>query len=111
MLSTPLVGSQQLIVLDTIEEEDMPPQPRKENPSYLQSPTMMAARVLLVGAFLLSTTAAQSSMAVPKDAPIPGDYGGPLRPQIHFSPPAKFMNDPNGMFIDAEGTYHLYYQC
>jgi len=21
------------------------------------------------------------------------------------------MNDPNGMFVDAEGVYHLYYQC
>ena len=21
------------------------------------------------------------------------------------------MIDPNGMFLDAEGTYHLYYQC
>jgi len=21
------------------------------------------------------------------------------------------MNDPNGMFVDAEGLYHLYYQC
>lgn len=21
------------------------------------------------------------------------------------------MNDPNGMFLDANGTYHLYYQC
>lgn len=21
------------------------------------------------------------------------------------------QNDPNGMFLDANGTYHLYYQC
>ena len=21
------------------------------------------------------------------------------------------MNDPNGMFVDEEGTWHLYYQC
>lgn len=21
------------------------------------------------------------------------------------------MNDPNGMFVDADGVYHLYYQC
>lgn len=45
------------------------------------------------------------------DAPIPGDYSGALRPQIHYSPPVGFMNDPNGMFLDANGTYHLYYQC
>ncbi|KAB8360656.1 hypothetical protein FH972_024394 [Carpinus fangiana] len=42
--------------------------------------------------------------------PIPGNYTGPLRPQVHFSPPAGFMNDPNGMFQDANGTWHLYYQ-
>ncbi|EIM87944.1 uncharacterized protein STEHIDRAFT_54879 [Stereum hirsutum FP-91666 SS1] len=44
------------------------------------------------------------------DEPIPGDYSGALRPQIHYSPPVGFMNDPNGMFLDADGTYHLYYQ-
>lgn len=31
------------------------------------------------------------------------------RPQLHFTPPAMWMNDPNGMFY-ADGTYHLYYQ-
>ncbi|CAJ2500771.1 Uu.00g036240.m01.CDS01 [Anthostomella pinea] len=48
--------------------------------------------------------------AVPTGEPVPGDYTGPLRPQIHFSPPQNFMNDPNGMFLDANGTWHLYYQ-
>ncbi|OJT08569.1 Extracellular exo-inulinase inuE [Trametes pubescens] len=41
--------------------------------------------------------------AVPTGTPIPGDYNGAYRPQ-------HFMNDPNGMFLDANGTYHLYYQ-
>ena len=31
------------------------------------------------------------------------------RPQLHFTPPNMWMNDPNGMFY-ANGTYHLYYQ-
>ncbi|KAI5923960.1 glycosyl hydrolase [Camillea tinctor] len=48
--------------------------------------------------------------AVPTGTPIPGDYTGPLRPQVHFSPPQGFMNDPNGMFKDANGTWHMYYQ-
>ncbi|KAG5992647.1 hypothetical protein E4U52_002639 [Claviceps spartinae] len=39
-----------------------------------------------------------------------GDYTGPLRPQIHYSPPKGFMNDPNGMFRDDNGIWHYYYQ-
>ncbi len=31
------------------------------------------------------------------------------RPQIHFSPEQKWMNDPNGM-VYYEGEYHLFYQ-
>lgn len=48
---------------------------------------------------------------VPTDKPLSGDYTGVWRPQTHFSPPSGFMNDPNGCFLDANGTYHLYYQC
>ncbi|GAA6037612.1 hypothetical protein JCM8097_006142 [Rhodosporidiobolus ruineniae] len=47
---------------------------------------------------------------VPTGVPVPGDYSGPLRPQLHFSPPAGWANDPNGMFRDTSGLYHFYYQ-
>ena len=63
-----------------------------------------------IAAALLGTVYTQE-ISVPKGVPINGSYMGALRPQIHFSPPRKFMNDPNGMFRDAKGIWHLYYQC
>lgn len=47
---------------------------------------------------------------IPTDTPVPGNYTDYLRPRVHYSPPRYFMNDPNGMHRDAEGTWHLYYQ-
>ncbi|KAF3764167.1 family 32 glycoside hydrolase [Cryphonectria parasitica EP155] len=73
----------------------------------------------LLGPLLLLFTASSASAqnvstyvnpAVPTGTPVPGNYTGGLRPQVHFSPPQHFMNDPNGMFVDANGTWHLYYQ-
>ncbi|MDA9773614.1 glycoside hydrolase family 32 protein [Saprospiraceae bacterium] len=36
-------------------------------------------------------------------------YNEKFRPQFHFSPQSKWMNDPNGM-VFYKGIYHLFYQ-
>ena len=44
--------------------------------------------------------------AVPDRTQLAADHHRPL---IHFSPPANWLNDPNGM-IDWDGVFHLFYQ-
>ncbi|KAI9707410.1 MAG: hypothetical protein M1836_000371 [Candelina mexicana] len=73
----------------------------------------MLSSAITLGAALVACASAQSQdfdAGVPIGVPVAGNYTGSLRPQIHFSPPQYFMNDPNGMFRAADGTYHLYYQ-
>jgi beta-fructofuranosidase len=73
-------------------------------------PQHIAAIIVSYLSFSIAQTATLS-VSVPTGSPVPGHYNGVLRPQVHYSPPQYFMNDPNGMFLDANGTWHLYYQC
>ena len=38
-----------------------------------------------------SSTSSYIEPTVPTGTPIPGDYSGALRPQVHYSPPVDFM--------------------
>jgi len=63
--------------------------------------------------FLLFTcvllSACQPQMTTKKENNNATNYQEPHRLQFHFSPPANWMNDPNGM-VYYEGEYHLFYQ-
>ena len=74
---------------------------------------LLLSYVVLAGALLqdsLAQTSTYVNPGVPTNEPLPGDYTGAYRPRVHFSPPVNFMNDPNGLHLDANGTWHLYYQ-
>ena len=60
-----------------------------------------------LGACSNSTTENQSGINT--QAVSETSYTEPHRPQLHFSPPRQWMNDPNGM-VYLNGEYHLFYQ-
>lgn len=64
---------------------------------------MKIGQSLLVG-FLICAGAAQADPIRPADL-----YQEQYRPQFHFTPQQKWMNDPNGM-VYYQGEYHLFYQ-
>ncbi|MCS3801600.1 glycoside hydrolase family 32 protein [Niastella sp. OAS944] len=63
---------------------------------------MNKKRSFFVTAIFISAVLVQTSNAQPL-------YREMYRPQVHFSPKEKWMNDPNGM-VYHNGVYHLFYQ-
>jgi len=68
---------------------------------------------LILGLILISTTLVSCRQGAESTAdqtePAVAAYSEAHRPQFHFSPKEKWMNDPNGMFY-YDGEYHLFYQ-
>jgi fructan beta-fructosidase len=60
-------------------------------------------------ALLLVVPATETCLASEAGAAAGELYHERFRPQLHFSPPTQWMNDPNGM-VYVDGEYHLFYQ-
>ena len=73
-----------------------------------QTPIFLLTLLLLAGASCKQQPARQQE-SPGADTDAEPAYREPHRPQFHFTPPAQWMNDPNGMFY-LEGEYHLSYQ-
>ena len=67
---------------------------------------MHAARITLLSISLFAGIYSMGQADPPLSAPL---YKEHFRPQLHFSPKEKWMNDPNGL-VYYQGSYHLFFQ-
>ena len=71
---------------------------------------MPRCTILLLCLILITSLGCKESGDVKKEGEAEASfYTEPFRPQYHYSPPEKWMNDPNGL-VYYKGIYHLFYQ-
>jgi fructan beta-fructosidase len=78
--------------------------------AFLKQSTKILLSALLAGSLLGAAAGCSQPVVQPTPPAVSvATYREQHRPQFHFSPPAMWMNDPNGMVYYA-GEYHLFYQ-
>src|ERR1035441_10429071 len=72
----------------------------------LRAPAIVGHSFLLTAALIFAATAFAQQ---PASAPAAPALTAPWQPQIHFSSPPNWINDPNGPVL-LNGQYHLFFQ-